>query len=212
MKKKFLSLMMAAAVVATTSVSAFAAEANVTGSDNVDADAEVEITGKVLSNSGSEPVGNFKVTVPTAAAFTVGQDGSFTAPEKITIKNAGDQNIDVFAKSFVDTNKNGGISVVGENRVKELNRTNVSLSVTGNRGTVFLGSEPGNANTKGLYSNKELSEQTGDFQLANILSGQSKDLTLNGVAGSNQADLSEDVQAKGVKDKFTLVLKIKKSS
>ena len=211
MKKKFLSLMMAAAVVATTSVSAFASDANVTGSDNVDADAEVEITGKVLSDNGSEPVGNFKVTVPTAAAFTVGQDGSFTAPEKITIKNAGDQNIDVFAKSFVDTNKNGGISVVGENRLKDLDRTNVSLSVTGNMGTVFLGSAPG-ANNKGLYSDKNLTEQTGEFQLASILSGQNKDLTLNGFTGGNQADLSDDVKAKGVKDKFTLVLKIKKSS
>lgn len=211
MKKKFLSLMMAAAVVATTSVSAFASDANVTGSDNVDADAEVEITGKVLSDTGTEPVGNFKVTVPTAAAFTVDQHGSFAAPEKITIKNAGDQNIDVFAKSFVDTNKNGGISVVGENRLKDLDRTNVSLSVTGNMGTVFLGSAPGD-NNKGLYSDKNLTEQTGEFQLASILSGQNKDLTLNGFAGGNQTGLSDEVKAKGVKDKFTLVLKIKKSS
>lgn len=211
MKKKFLSLMMAAAVVATTSVSAFAADANVTGSDNVDADAEVEITGKVLSNSGSEPVGNFKVTVPTAAAFTVDQHGSFAAPEKITIKNAGDQNIDVFAKSFVDTNRSGGISVVGESGLKELNRTNVSLSITGNMGTVFLGSDPG-SNNKGLYSDKNLTQQTGEFQLASILSGQDKDLTLNGIAGGKQDDLSEEVREKGVKDKFTLVLKIKKSS
>lgn len=211
MKKKFLSLMMAAAVVATTSVSAFAADANVTGSDNQDANAEVEITGKVLSDTGSEPVGNFKVTVPTAAAFTVGQDGSFTAPEKITIKNAGDQNIDVFAKSFVDTNPNDGISVVAESGLKDLNRTNVSLSITGNMGTVFLGSQPG-ANNKGLYSDRNLTQQTGEFQLASILSGQNKDLTLNGAAGSKQETLTDDVKANGVKDKFTLVLKIKKSS
>lgn len=211
MKKKFLSLMMAAAVVATTSVSAFATEANVTGSDNQDANAEVEITGKVLSENGREPVGNFKVTVPTAATFTVDQHGSFTAPEKITIKNAGDQNIDVFAKSFVDTNPNDGISVVGESGLKDLNRTNVSLSITGNMGTVFLGSQPG-GNNKGLYSDRNLSQQTGEFQLASILSGQNKDLTLNGVAGGKQETLTDDVKANGVKDKFTLVLKIKKSS
>ena len=64
MKKKFLSLMMAAAVVATTSVSAFAA--NVTGSDASEAQTDVTITGNVQDNQGNDAVGTFKVTVPTS--------------------------------------------------------------------------------------------------------------------------------------------------
>ena len=48
MKKKFLSLMMAAAVVATTSVSAFAADTKLIDSaDDQAAQSDVKITGKI---------------------------------------------------------------------------------------------------------------------------------------------------------------------
>ena len=73
MKKKFLSLMMAAAVVATTSVSAFAA--NVTDSDENEAQTDVKITGNVQDASGNDAPGTFKVTVPTTTNFTVTNKG-----------------------------------------------------------------------------------------------------------------------------------------
>ena len=74
MKKKFLSLMMAAAVVATTSVSAFAQDKVINGLDTQEHTTDVTITGKVLDQNNNEPAGNFNITVPTSAAFTVGKD------------------------------------------------------------------------------------------------------------------------------------------
>ena len=106
MKKKLLSLVLAGAMVATTSVSAFASP-NVTAQDNTEPTTNVQITGNVLNNSGDEPIGTFKVTVPTATSFTVNENGKFIAPSAITIQNGGDQNIDVFADSFIDTNPTG---------------------------------------------------------------------------------------------------------
>ncbi len=209
MKKKLLSLVLAGAMVASTSVSAFAA--NVTGPDNVDGSAQIGITGKVLNDSDEEPVGKFNVTIPTTASFTVQADGTFVAPGAITVRNDGDQNIDVFAASFVDTNPGDGIKVVAENTLKDADRTNVSLKIFGNMGTVFLGSQAGSANN-GLYSNSSLTQQTGTFQIANVPSGESKDLTLSGMAGENDDSLADSVKQSGVSNNFTLTLKIKKSA
>lgn len=208
MKKKLLSLVLAGAMVATTSVSAFAA--NVTGPDNVDGSSQIEITGKVLNSSNVDPVGKFNVTIPTTASFTVRADGKFVAPEAITVRNDGDQNIDVFAESFVDTNPGAGIKVVAENTLKDIDRTNVSLKIFGNMGTVFLGSKEGSH--KGLYSNSSLTEDTGTFQIANVPSRESRDLTLSGMAGGNSGDLEESVAQNGVSNNFTLTLKIKKAA
>lgn len=208
MKKKLLSLVLAGAMVASTSVSAFAA--NVTGPDNVDGSAQIGITGKVLNNSNQDPVGKFNVTIPTTASFTVQANGTFVAPGAITVRNDGDQNIDVFAESFVDTNPGGGIKVVAEDTLGNADRTNVSLKIFGNMGTVFLGSEAGAHN--GLYSNSSLNQHTGTFQIANVPSGESKDLTLSGMAGKNNDGLEASVQQNGVSNNFTLTLKIKKST
>ena len=208
MKKKLLSLVLAGAMVASTSVSAFAA--NVTGPDNVDGSAQIGITGKVLNSSDEEPVGKFNVTIPTTASFTVQADGTFVAPGAITVRNDGDQNIDVFAASFVDTNPGDGIKVVAENTLKTADRTNVSLKIFGNMGTVFLGSAAGDSN--GLYSNSSLTQHTGTFQIANVPSGESKDLTLSGMAGENNESLADSVKENGVSNNFTLTLKIKKSA
>lgn len=208
MKKKLLSLVLAGAMVASTSVSAFAA--NVTGPDNVDGSTQIEITGKVLNESNVDPVGKFNVTIPTTASFTVKADGTFVTPGAITVRNDGDQNIDVFAASFVDTNPGDGIKVVAENALKTSDRTNVSLKIFGNMGTVFLGSQAGEA--KGLYSNSSLTEHTGTFQIANVPSGESKDLTLSGMAGEDNENLADSVKKSGVSNNFTLTLKIKKAA
>lgn len=209
MKKKLLSLVLAGAMVATTSVSAFAAP-NVTAQDNTEPTTNIQITGNVLNNSGDEPIGTFKVTVPTATSFTVNEQGVFIAPQAITIQNAGDQSIDVFADSFVDTNPSGGITAVKESELKSKDRTNVYLQVGGNMGSAFLRSAKG-ANNKGLYSNSSTDDQTGEFLLSTIASGQESNLTLTGAAGGDNTDLPQEVKDNGIKDTFTLTLKIKKT-
>lgn len=211
MKKKLLSLVLAGAMVASTSVSAFASSTNVVGgSDEATPTTNVEITGQVLNSLGEAPAGTFKVTVPTAASFTVNPDGKLVAPSNITIQNGGEQSVDIHAESFTDTNQSGGITVVEDNEeLKNKNKTNVSLSIGGNGGVVFLGSDKG-TNKKGLYSEPDFSEQEGDFLLSTIPAHGEDNLILTGKAGSNTS-LPDEVRDKGVSDRFTLVLKIKKT-
>lgn len=206
MKKKFLSLMMAAAVVATTSVSAFAQDKVINGLDTQEHTTDVTITGKVLDEENHEPAGNFNITVPTSAAFTVGKDQKVISAS-IVIRNNGDQDVDVFAESFTDTtpNENDKITVVKESDLKTKNRTNVSLSIGGGLKTLYLGSTPGSS--KGLYEDRSLDTAASEFKLANIQGKQEGTLTLDGKAGENDGS---GVTA-AVSDKFTLVLKIKKS-
>lgn len=218
MKKKFLSLMMAAAVVATTSVSAFATtNPNVTNSDDVDGTANVKITGEVENDQGQKPAGRFEVTVPTTASFTVNQDGKFIASDTITIKNGGVQNIDVYANKFVDATKTDGegITVVRESELKSKNRTYVTLNVQGDQGTVYLKTEDTTDGTKnGLYTDNTLGTKADgeSLKLATIASGQTGDLTLQGKAGGLDKTASGGAVENAVSNNFTLTLKIKKST
>lgn len=209
MKKKFLSLMMAAAVVATTSVSAFAATntQTVTGLDTEDKKTEVRITGEVLGENGERPAGTFNVTVPTAAAFTVSKEsGVVSVP--INIQNNGTQDIDVYADEFRDSTKAAGegITVVKESETKTKDRTYVSLRVEGSIDTAYLKTENSDAQ-KGIYKDSGLenaAESTG-IKLTNIEQGRSKEITLKGISGTT------GTVSNAVSDNFTLTLKIKKS-
>lgn len=218
MKKKFLSLMMAAAVVATTSVSAFADDTttNLTQSETSQPTADVKITGKVIDDNGHEPVGNFNVTVPTTATFMVSKQGDLESA-KINIKNNGQQKIDVYAEKFVDTTRNtgDGITVVSENSLSEKNRTYVSLRVHGKTGNVYLKTET-QASEKGLYTDNGLgtrAETEDQLRLTSISAGGNEDLTLEGKAGvKTKDDNAEFAVTKAVSNDFTLTLKIKKSA
>lgn len=208
MKKKLLSLVLAGAMVASTSVSAFAATPNVTGPDTTDVKTEVSITGKVLNEAGDQPAGTFKVSIPTTASFTVSKDNKVISAD-ITVENSGDQDIDVFAESFVDTTpeEDQNITVVPESDLESKNRTNVSLRLQGELTILYLKSETNK--TAGVYKDKALgAAATGDAaKLSNVKSGQTKTITLLGNAGKN--DNEQDIAA-SVSDKFTLTLKIKK--
>lgn len=211
MKKKLLSLVLAGAMVASTSVSAFADI--ITAPDTTEPTTEVEITGKILNQSGQEPSGTFKVTIPTAVAFTVNQNGGLDGT-KIKISNGGSQNIDIYAEKFVDTTKNSKISVVEESLLGTKDKTFVSLSLSGSENTVHLKSESDTTNNKGLYTDDALTSPATDdaLKLTSVQVGAEKELTLSGMAGNHNDDLDNDVKTKGLSDKFTLTLKIKKSA
>lgn len=234
MKKKFLSLMMAAAVVATTSVSAFAAteegnknvtmpkSANVTGKDNQTHSQEVEIIGHVQNDSGEMPTASFKVTVPTAANFTVDNKGTLIGPE-LTITNEGTQGVDIFAYNF--SKKTGGaMEVVAESEVIDgggtnVPRTKVSLQLeVGGDAKAYLAA--GGEKT-GVYSDKTLGQAANSpdqtatapdgVKLLHLEAGseeiQTNKIKLAGKAGKQKSGLKE-----GVSDTFELILKIKKAS
>lgn len=226
MKKKLLSLVLAGAMVASTSVSAFAegrlqaadssanqateqitesaADGIINGTDEKNYTTNVKIEGSVQSNSGALPSGNFNVTVPTAAAFTVTKEKKLEG-SKINIVNKGNQDVDVYACGFKDITPGSEITVESKTQIASKKRTSVSLWVQGELGTAYLSSTPGLKNT-GIYSEESLGTELDEKKLLTVSKQSNKDLTLAGEAGQ-----SEEAVSKPVSDSFTLVLKIKKS-
>ena len=206
MKKKFLSLMMAAAVVATTSVSAFAATPNVTGRDDQEHETEVTITGDITNKLGHTAPGNLSVTVPTAASFKIDQDGKLTTAA-MTITNEGTQKVDVVAYKFIDTTANENIQVVDKNDMAtpdNVDRKKIYLGISGNRSIAYFRTET-LSTENGIYDASNQKAEQG-VTIATVSPQASQPLTLSGAGGKNET------LETGINDKFTLVLKIKKSA
>lgn len=213
MKKKLLSLVLAGAMVASTSVSAFADSSvtNIITSDEVDGKADIAITGQVLDNAGTLPSTNFNVTVPTTAAFTVTQQKNVISVP-MTITNNGPQNIDVYAEKFIDNTPTADseITVVKDSELGEHNRTYISLNIKGILRTLYLKSEDTNSGNKnGIYqeASHEHKADGENLRLISLSTGQKGNITLEGRAG-NKAGVEVD---NSVNNNFTLTLKIKKA-
>ena len=212
MKKKFLSLMMAAAVVATTSVSAFASTQNITGpTQNItgpvsaEKQAEVTVEGKVADDGGNLPVGVYNVTIPSKVAFSVDNLGKFTGVE-LPIVNNGDGAISVKVANFADTDGELGIKL---NRTDDLSkstvnadkkRNEINLTLQGNRKKVYLGD--GEVKDKLGDSAVDLS----NVEMAEVAVGATEKLQLEGYAG--KGTLGNDVSA--ITNNFILTFKISK--
>lgn len=217
MKKKLLSLVLAGAMVASTSVSAFATTQKIEGADSADGQADIKITGQVKSDLGELPVGRFNVTIPTTASFTITQDGKFITPGEISVQNAGEQNIEVYAYRFTDSTPvdKKGITAVGKQSLSGYNRTGVNLSIKGNGRKAYLGSVD-NESKSGIYSDDNLGTEAPaeGIKIATVSKMNSQNLTLEGEVGTKtkEQDPSEGAVAQAVNDTFTLTLKIKKSA
>lgn len=209
MKKKFLSLMMAAAVVATTSVSAFAnTTQTITNLEDEGGQAEITITGDVKDSLGATKPNTLNVTVPTAANFTVDQNKNFVGP-KIKVENNGTQAIDVFAYEFVDPTVKSGVIVKKKEEALQADKTStISLRLEGSSGTAYFASEPGTV--KGVYKDEGHSAGGDDandgVKLANIAKGKFYELRLEGEVNS-----SATPPQTAERDNFILKLKIKKA-
>ena len=207
MKKKFLSLMMAAAVVATTSVSAFAA-GNYETVTNDEQQVPVTITGSVNGEGNTPAPGILSVTVPTALSFTVKNDGTLQGTH-ITVENNGTQAISVYAHEFIDRTSDSKITVRGEREASLTKRSDVKLRINGNGGTAYFKSEDASSVEKnaGIYLvGGTKAEGTDGILISNVSQGGRDDLKLTGEAG-NQALENNN----GINDTFTLRLKIKKA-
>ena len=212
MKKKFLSLMMAAAVVATTSVSAFASTTVVKSPDDQEAQSPIEITGKVQDNTGKDPVGTFKVTVPTTAEFTVTKDGNVMGPN-LEVSNAGSQEIEVYAYKFVDKSGSEKIDVIDEGAIlgdlEGTPNTKVSLKLVGANGdgTAYLASKNSD---NGVYKTSELNQKAEESGVKVLrLQGGSEQTPVSGRI-SLEGRAGKQAVSEAVQDEFTLTLKIKK--
>lgn len=206
MKKKFLSLMMAAAVVATTSVSAFADTKDYEVSKVKEADAKVTIIGDIANQGGHFVPSTISVTVPTAANFSVDGSGNTVSPE-IQITSRGEEPVSVIANGFYDTTGEDSINVVSESELEsDTNGTKVALKLIGDTKSVVLKSTGG---TNGLFKPNG-STPAGE-----------EDTMLGTVTKSNPVNLTLEVKVKStgrtaptnpLQDKFTLKLKLKKAN
>ena len=209
MKKKFLSLMMAAAVVATTSVSAFAAGNDVTVTNDGEK-VPVTIKGSVNGTDDKPAPGTLSVTVPTALSFAVKNNSSIEGTS-ITVQNNGTLDINVYAYEFTDVTANSKITAYKDSESTNLlKRSDVILKLDGNAGTASFKSEKTSDANNGVY---ELggSRPEGDdgVLLSKVLKGQNDNLNLTGQAGAG--DLDGEDNKNGINDTFTLRLKIKKA-
>ena len=212
MKKKLLSLVLAGAMVASTSVSAFATTTpapTVTGTETIEKgqnekDINVTITGNVLDDRGNVAPGNINVTVPTAANFTVGTDGTLTAGEMV-ITNNSNERIKVSVKEFKDPNGVQEINVIKKTTFDQevtsggADKGKIWLRLSGGDKVVGLESE-GNGKIYDINSDTDLSSTPQELGKIDVRSNMT--LRLQG-AGGTKGQLQNPIR-----DEFKLVLKI----
>ena len=219
MKKKLLSLVLAGAMVASTSVSAFAATSNgvttdevTIGSGDTEKEVEIGIEGNILNDAGNKVPGTINVTVPTATTFSVNATtGVLTSPQ-MTITNNGDEKIKVTASRFEDSNGNENIKIIKRTEFEEGGKTETSNE----RGVIWLRLKGATQNlgftseNKGkMYDNDYTTEQTNstNYKLGEINgNGNSMTLELEGKGGVSPTDAKPN--SKAIQDNFKLVLKI----
>lgn len=219
MKKKLLSLVLAGAMVASTSVSAFADKVSsekyeATGGDvysiTDEKDANIKIEGSIADNTNELPPSTISVTVPTVAKFTVDSDGKLIG-SNINITSQGNGEIEVIAEKFVDRTGTSDINAVDKatldlenNKPQEsaasIDRKMVYLKLIGEDGSVSLQSENGvcNLDDKVSVTNKVLGTVRNEKSLQLSLEG-------NAVTAGNSLN-------KALSDSFTLTLKLRKKS
>lgn len=217
MKKKLLSLVLAGAMVASTSVSAFAADTVPTnnveiGSGENDKEVEIGVEGNILNTAGNKVPGTINVTVPTATTFSVdASTGKLTSPQ-MTITNNGDEKIKVIASRFDDPNGDENISIVKRSvfEQKEVggdlnDRGVIWLRLRGGRKTLGLTSESNGTMYDASYSTPQTADS--DYEIGKIdAKGGTMTLELEGKGGVTATDKYSTDTA--IQDNFTLVLKI----
>lgn len=167
---------------------------------------EIQMTGKISNSAGEFIPSSIQVVVPTAANFTVTKDGDFLTSENMYISNNGDYKIDVMVQKFVDSSGTEDINVRSKKDIEDniLPRNNICLNLNGSDGTAYLSS---NSLTSGVYLDPDLKQNESNGILISTISANSTSaLKLNGQASKGLASIEKPIQ-----DRFTLILKIKKS-
>lgn len=210
MKKKLLSLVLAGAMVATTSVSAFAADTvtreDVTITENQsEQDVNIGITGNIQDKNGHTKPGTINVTVPTTATFTVTKEGELSSAD-MTITNNSNEKIIVVAKSFKDPNGEQNINIVKQEAFNSgrasVPRGKVWLKLVGGEQNLGLSSEG-----KGtMYDNEYSAPVTEDagYEIGKVSANKSLTLKLEGEGGTD-GDATN-----AIRDEFKLILKVKR--
>lgn len=181
---------------------------NITGSDAIEHEHKISITGNIVSDTGEMPSGVLQVVVPTTASFSVNKEGQFIGTN-ITIKNQGHQNINVYAYKFIDVDGREGISVKPKSEVTDKSsRSDIAMNIYGNNGTAYFKTENVNEEKTGIYNEADLqtSSSSDGIKISRISANSQDVLTLQGEAGKNS-----NIDT-AISNTFTLILKIKKST
>ena len=210
MKKKLLSLVLAGAMVASTSVSAFADDKDITVGSN-GTEQQVDITGNVANNTNQILPGTITVTVPTSMSFTINKDGQIEGGD-INITNKSTEKVEVVAREFVDSTPDSGIIVKKEGDLTGAtngdNKRYVSLTLVG-QNSVGLTSNKTKTGLVDLSNGNEI-ETSANTSLGTILPQGNLRLSLTGTAKDNGSGTYE-APTTAISDKFTLTLKIQKA-
>lgn len=219
MKKKLLSLVLAGAMVASTSVSAFAEtisgekyEASNGASYNVTdkKDANIKIEGSIADDDDRLPPSTISVTVPTVAKFTVDSKGKLIG-SNISITSQGNGEIEVIAEKFVDRTSTSDINAVDKNTLDDENNKAEDSGTTFNRKMVYL-KLIGEDGSVSLQSGNGVCDLDGTTPVTNRVLGtvrneKSLELSLEGNAVTKGTALTE-----ALSDSFTLTLKLRKKA
>lgn len=179
---------------------------------NGTSDASISTQGRIKNDAGETPRKTISVSVPTTAMFMINKDADFTG-SNINITNNGELPVDIIVHNFIDVNGNNGIKLITDESVRQSNggiritdtvtyrRNEINLSLKGNIKKLYLG----NRKIINSLGHENLINES-DKKIAKVLASKTVGLVLDGEAGT--AELERDVP---ILDRFTLILKIKKS-
>lgn len=205
MKKKLLSLVLAGAMVASTSVSAFADDTKDVTIQQGEREVEVQVTGDIADNNNQVLPSTVTVTVPTSASFRVDKKGVLTSAEMKIVSN-GDSPVSVIASEFIDTNGEEGINIIKSGTIDS--REKIKLKLVGGEQDIILSSEA-NGNKFGKMYKSDGSTaitSTENFVIGNVTKDRALTLKLTGEGKGIEGDTA----SAAINDNFKLVLKIKK--
>lgn len=213
MKKKLLSLVLAGAMVASTSVSAFADSDKSISVGVGEKEHTVKVTGNVTDDANTVVPGTINVSIPTAVAFTVNSQGDVDSAN-INITSDSDEGIEVIAYKFIDPSENSKITVVSKSELEskkgDISNTNrfVSLSITGGSKEVVLKST---GSKTGIF--KENGTEEYELNEKPVIGTVSRDNDLNLTIEGKAAKQENGYQAPAspIKDDFQLILKLKRT-
>lgn len=219
MKKKLLSLVLAGAMVASTSVSAFAdtTEEKTYVIDSVGKEHQVDITGNVANGRNEVVPGTISVTVPTAVSFTINSTGEISGGE-ITIKNTSEDKVEVVAKKFTDADPDAGIVLVnGDTALASQvdsdseSKIHASIKLVGKTKSLGLVSNESDSDTGFVDSEGNKAEVGADTNLGQAWKDNPLTLRLEGKTKADITSKTYKAPAKALKNTFNLVLKIQKA-
>lgn len=209
MKKKLLSLVLAGAMVASTSVSAFADEITV---DTNGKEHKIDMTGRVEDANGEIPSGTITVTVPTAVSFTIDQNGVVNGGTiAIENRNSEKEKVEVVVKQFDDPNPTSGIVLVKDDELDSQNdetgKVHASLKLEGDTDSVQLVSSKTTSAT-GLVTTSGTQIASGtNTSLGKAWSGSNLTLRLT---GRTKSGYTAPTAGNSIKNDFSLLLKVQK--